>query len=136
MRHRPNPFVIFSAYRSDKSEAANINAHAEVIGLLNKMGLERVVLQGEWDHVPEVSILLHGKYAIIARDFAEVYEQDAILYVDEERRASLGTMEDGYIPVPVGQWKEVPEWAAKIESDQGRGFTKFDNRFYIVTEED
>lgn len=131
MRYIPPSFIVFSVFREEKSEQENERAHNNALAYLDYVNIPYQEVQGVWEGNTETGIVINGKHVAIVIEYAETYEQDAILYVDGDKIASLGTREHHYAPVDVlGQWTEVPRYQALKE----QAHTKWNGKYYIVSE--
>lgn len=130
MKNQQTPIVIFSPEHASNTRAVNaLNVRRCVHHLLcHRIPFKQV--DGAWEGKPEKSFAVHASNADIARALAEHYGQDAVLYLDGERVASLGTRANEYQDdgVSIGRFVNVSEWEAK----RAQGYTHVNGQYYVV----
>jgi len=115
------PFVILSAEIANLGAVVNAERSAQLFDRLTAMGMEPVTCEGFYKSIPETSYLVRlargdsdPSYEALL-DLAFFWDQEAVLYVDAQRRAYLDNPETREI-VELGTWYELDPWDPAPES--------------------
>jgi hypothetical protein len=106
MRTNPNPCVVFSAFKSNKSlddnQADTIVACAELI----RRDIPLKIVKGCYKGEQETSILVNLVHFDVVLALAKRFGQESILVVDTERNAKLVFCKDESTQV-LGKWAQA-----------------------------
>ena len=89
------PFVIISAENANESKEVNAKKHNELMAQLKRDKFSIKEVEGVYHGTKEKSILvvLNQKWLAVElatfKNYAAIFNQESILFVDEERNASL-----------------------------------------------
>jgi len=121
---------IVSPYRAECTAFKNALSFEAVRQYLDEAKVPYVVGHGSWNGTLEKNFVIQYGYTNIARRIADQYGQDAILYVDSERVASLGTRDHDYFDPDeaLGVFTEVAEWQAR----QCEAWSEIGGKYYVV----
>lgn len=127
---KSTPVVIVSVSKSNISDKRNTQRTTEAARYLEDHDIPSLSAIGKCDGFLEHVFVIPHEFAQHARILAEAYDQDAILYVDGERVASLGTRDAEYHERDnvIGMFNEVPFWQADNEDY----YTLIDGRYFVV----
>lgn len=128
----PNPIVIFSVYRTERSKADNQRLHNTVVDELTKLNVPHKVVTGSYKGTIEKSIVLPIDYMLHAQTYSVKYNQECFLvrYSDNATYNVYPSMGMDYL----GQWTEVTREVA-LSKD---GYTFDDNTglYYTCIDKD
>lgn len=125
-----SPVIVFSAWRALASESENRAAVEYVKSALDSRGIEYKSAQGcyKGQTEPAIVVIDTENTREVAQNFARLFKQESLLFVDANRAARLETP-DGELLETLGRLRAVPEHVAK-----GRdAWTRVDDQFYITT---
>lgn len=109
-------FYILSAERPCLGQHKNLNRSQFMGSQLIRDGAKLVIVGGRYKEVPEAAFLVLDDNTQQLRDLvfrlASLYDQETVLHVDANRRASLYSSE-GFLLQELGQWHEIAASAAE-----------------------
>jgi len=111
-------FVIISAERFSKTIEENKKSHLELMTQLKKDKFSIKEVEGVYHGTSEKSILviLNKKWLFTdlgyLKNYAAIFDQESILFVDEDRNATLIFMKQPWLEEKLGKFIAVPEGIA------------------------
>lgn len=124
------PVIVFSAWRAHVSDDVNRHSVAYVKSALDARGIAYQSAQGcyKGQTEPAIVVIDTENTREVAQNFARLFKQESLLFVDANRAARLESP-DGELLADLGRLRAVPEHVAK-----GRdAWTRVDDQFYITT---
>lgn len=124
-------FLIFSAAKATNHNVINLRNTLEVVNTLDLLDADYDVCDGYWKGKREDSIRLHctpdtlEQALAFASDVMDSYEQEAILYVDDQHH--------GYLLLPDGSSQFIGVWH-QVTAETARGhdaYTIIDGQYYV-----
>lgn len=99
-------FYIFSAQKGIKTGVDIINANKAEIAMRSN-GVPFKVVRGCFNGVEEVSYIVPAQHREFVFEQAELFNQDAVLYVDQFRQAYLASIVGEKPVYPLGKYKRI-----------------------------
>ena len=134
MRDQKTPVIIFSVDRASREPKINIEARTDAELTLHSSGIQFTRVLGSYKGDLEHSYMVHAKHFDAIKELAKTFNQESILILDNERRASLvytdGTLIDGHDYTKIGQFKAVDERTAK--AGDAWTYRANINQYYVV----
>ena len=138
MRNKKDAFVIMSVFSHRKSKADNLENHKKTLAHLKAFGLKHKVVEGVYRGEAELSIMIPVINEVFdlstVEQLAHIYDQESILFVDEDRNAELRFMVKAFDenlkelkPEKLGKFVATTKGIA----EQCNGYTKDGNDYYI-----
>lgn len=89
MNIRPN-ILIVSVFQKGVDAKQNVESHAQVLQTLKSTGVPHVELQGKYNGIEELSILVQGfEYRSVVERLAKAFNQECYLESHNDRATSL-----------------------------------------------
>lgn len=116
--------IIFSVYRTDRSDEANAMCQLETLKYLRRHNVPVELGQGVYKGDSEPCIKVGYYYRRHAAQLCSVFGQECYLVVDHSGTATLVNADSTL--TPVGTWSEVPDRPTGDHTELG-------GKFYVCT---
>lgn len=122
------PIIIFSVYKNNKNEFANLDNHKKTIDLLNKNNISFKEIEGSYNGYKEKSLLVLDNIdnLILVNELVKKFNQESILLVDSNRHGILKFINKN---TPLGKMnssKNMPNLNAYSYDNQNKIFYFFE----------
>jgi hypothetical protein len=129
-----NHMIIFSVFQKDKPAKDNFTAHMLVESLLKTAQLDYKELGGMYKGTPEQSFLVVAPFGHLSpvlaniRKIAKRYNQESILYIDNEKNAYLDDL--------IGQVEKIGKLTPTTQEDavkqDGYSLDLSTGQYYVI----
>ena len=93
------PKLIFSTFRTEKTEDENIHSDKVVANILKGANIPFRQAIGTFEGIQEFSFVVDAKYRVMVEELCKTYEQDCYLEIDANRQ--------GYLIYPDGSTVQI-----------------------------
>ena len=109
-------FVIFSVYRSERTDTDNENRHTQTLNLLHQRSIPYKTLEGSYKGTKEKSILIPKLFESMALMLSRLHDQDCYMFkpfIDDDATYSVVLHKDSSTDIEyIGEWTEVTKEVA------------------------